>query len=179
MKAQQKSRMLSLVKMFFAMGISWLAEFLSWVLGWYFGRAGWVVKVSFFFDVINASQGIILFLVLFFDTATVDKCRGFLNRKLSKTNSDRTDVGEKFQDNYRIRHGSTVSDSEPANTTTEQVDDKQSTTSPIKMVVSALASPLKKRRDSYEVTPIERLEMKPGLQRGAQFLEVPEIKYGR
>jgi ABC-type uncharacterized transport system permease subunit len=62
--------------MFFAMGISWMAEFTSWLFGWlYGGRAGWVVKASFFFDLVNAAQGVILFAVLFFDSATVEKIR--------------------------------------------------------------------------------------------------------
>lgn len=54
--AQHRFRMLTLVKMFFAMGISWLAEFISWLLVFYFGRKGWVIKWSFGFDIINASQ---------------------------------------------------------------------------------------------------------------------------
>ena len=54
--AQQRFRMITLVKMFFAMGISWLAEFISWLLAYHFGREGWVIKWSFGFDIINASQ---------------------------------------------------------------------------------------------------------------------------
>ena len=94
-------------QMFFAMGISWLAEFTSWLFEWRYGRhQGWVVKArqgcsanrifvdqkvtsitefgphltsavcdSFLFDLINAAQGVILFAVLNFDSATIRNIR--------------------------------------------------------------------------------------------------------
>lgn len=141
--------------MFFAMGISWLAEFLSWVLGWHYGRQPWVVGVSFFFDVINASQvkqpidcafrhyhickilkrafsliqwilifvnvsnlkkermrpysctpfqGIILFLVLFLDSRTVARIRGYASNLRKRRKTDRA-AEETFTDQYRLRDG--------------------------------------------------------------------------
>ncbi len=62
--------------MFFAMGVSWLAELMSWIFEWLYGRHdGLVLKASFFFDMVNAAQGIFLFAVIYFDSATVRKIR--------------------------------------------------------------------------------------------------------
>ena len=117
LRSQQRYRMLTVAKMFFAMGISWVAEVVSWGLVAAFGRRPWVVGASLVFDLLNAVQGVILFLVLFFDSATVSKVRTSLRKGL--TSASASEKGKKGQGDeveglevrpvYRARSGSDAS----------------------------------------------------------------------
>ncbi|TRY76456.1 hypothetical protein TCAL_02020 [Tigriopus californicus] len=148
-RAQQQYRMLTVTKMFFALGISWLSEVISWTLLTLFGRDLWVITTSFLFDVINALQGVILFVVLFFDAGTVSRMRTSIRRTLSATDEPI------LQANYRVRQGSKVS---LTNVTTETriqgpMEAKNGTRESVKTIVSTLSYPLRKSY-TYEVTTV-------------------------
>jgi membrane-bound lytic murein transglycosylase B len=73
--------------MFFAMGIPWLAETLSYGLEWYHGPET-VRYITTIFSIINALQGLILFCVIVFDSSTINKIKqkyggGSPKRKMS------------------------------------------------------------------------------------------------
>jgi hypothetical protein len=53
------------------MGLTWIAEIISWCLGEYFGHSVLIIKISLFFDCLNALQGFTLFCALFFDQVAV------------------------------------------------------------------------------------------------------------
>ena len=57
------------------MGVTWLSEFVNFVSGWIFGEDN-IWKYVFFNDIINLSQGILIFLVLV--------CKKTVYAKLSK-----------------------------------------------------------------------------------------------
>ena len=74
MKAQQKSMYKTVIKMFFAMGITWFAEAISHVLEWAYKPQD-VKYIVLFFKIINSLQGLILFCVIVFDSAMIDKIK--------------------------------------------------------------------------------------------------------
>jgi hypothetical protein len=67
MKSQAKERAKTVAKLFFVMGLTWIAEIISWMLGKYLEHTVLIVKISMFFDCLNALQGFTLFCALFFD----------------------------------------------------------------------------------------------------------------
>ena len=72
-QTQQKMRVV--VKMFFVMGVTWIAEFISWLLSYTIGSKH-VYKIIFPFQVINSLQGLFMFLVIYFDQARIQKICG-------------------------------------------------------------------------------------------------------
>ena len=77
--------------MFFVLGITWIAEVISFLLNYGFAYDNGVecpsvptnaviIKASFLFDSINAFQGIILFCVLFFDASMIRRIRKCFKR---------------------------------------------------------------------------------------------------
>ncbi len=75
-----------MIKMFFAMGIPWVAEVLSFSLDRHFGREN-VQWYIFPFDVVNALQGLIIFCVVFFDSTKLDTLKTLLRRDSSDNES--------------------------------------------------------------------------------------------
>ena len=78
---QYRLRARTLTKLFFVVGITWIAEVTSFFLHNFIGMTGSngaiLVKVSVFFDIINASQGFIMFCVIFFDSGTIKNIKEF------------------------------------------------------------------------------------------------------
>ena len=81
--------------MFFVLGITWIAEVISFLLNYGFAYDNGVdcpsvptnaviIKASFLFDCINAVQGIILFCVLFFDASIIKKINMCMKPSSSK-----------------------------------------------------------------------------------------------
>ena len=81
--------------MFFVLGITWIAEVISFLLNYGFAydngvdcpsvpTNAMIIKASFLFDCINAVQGVILFCVLFFDASIIRKIRSCLKPISSK-----------------------------------------------------------------------------------------------
>jgi hypothetical protein len=70
LRKQQKTRYVTVVKMFFAMGITWLTEVIAHALDWSYGPKN-VRPVVTTFKIINSLQGLILFCVIVFDAATI------------------------------------------------------------------------------------------------------------
>ncbi|CAB4060597.1 MTH [Lepeophtheirus salmonis] len=57
-RKQNRLRHKAVFKLFFAMGISWLAEVISWIIEWTVGKSSSAVIIgSAFFDIVNALQG--------------------------------------------------------------------------------------------------------------------------
>ena len=95
-----------------------------------------------------------------------------------------------LQANYRVRNNSNLSvidtavvavnDSTEKTTKLTQTTSKESTTSPFKLVASALASPMRKRSDKYEVTaPGQELRGQQRIKKtSTAFLDVPKPEYG-
>lgn len=75
---QNKKKIKAVVKMFFVMGITWIAEIVSWGLAWDQGPEK-VYKKAFLFQLINASQGFVMFCVIYFDSAKIKSILEYLN----------------------------------------------------------------------------------------------------
>eukprot|EP00095_Tigriopus_kingsejongensis_P008791 snap_masked-scaffold120_size336265-processed-gene-2.2 protein:Tk08791 transcript:snap_masked-scaffold120_size336265-processed-gene-2.2-mRNA-1 annotation:"centrosomal protein of 97 kda" len=147
-KAQQHTRMLTVTKMFFALGISWMSEVISWSLLTLFGREAWVITASFLFDVINALQGAILFVILFFDVSTVTRMRSSIRRNMTGPNEP------VLKAKYRIRRDSLVS---LTNVTTHSLpkgpaNGKFGSKQPLTSMIATLSYPMRKSY-TYEITP--------------------------
>jgi hypothetical protein len=52
---QNQTKMKAVIKMFFVMGLTWIAEFVSWALTDKYGGHA-IYKTTFVFDLINALQ---------------------------------------------------------------------------------------------------------------------------
>jgi len=63
---QNRTKIFVVMKMFFVMGISWIAELISFFLYWFVGDAFY--KEVFFFQLINSLQGFVMFCAIYFDT---------------------------------------------------------------------------------------------------------------
>lgn len=74
MRAQHKTRYVTVIKMFFAMGVTWLAETISHALEWAYGAKAVRYPVTVF-KIINSLQGFILFCVIFFDATMIAKIK--------------------------------------------------------------------------------------------------------
>ena len=70
-RAQHKSLYKTVIKMFFAMGITWLAEAVSHGLEWAYKPAD-VKYIVLCFKIINSLQGLILFCVIVIDNKMID-----------------------------------------------------------------------------------------------------------
>ncbi len=70
-------------RMFFAMGIPWTGEVISWIIKGAFGVTHWTLLISGVFNIANASQGIFIFAVIFFDSKTLDEIRLLFRRLFS------------------------------------------------------------------------------------------------
>ena len=85
-RTKRRNKMLKvIVKMFFVMGLTWIADMISWALQAkltkyeIFNNKG-LLYSALVFEIINSSQGVIMFLVVFFDNARIK----MLKEKLSK-----------------------------------------------------------------------------------------------
>ena len=58
--------LLIMFQLFFVMGITWIAEVVSWMLLHHYSLSVTIIKASLFFDCLNALQGFTLFCTLFF-----------------------------------------------------------------------------------------------------------------
>lgn len=95
---RNKNRTQTVTRMFFVVGITWIAEVVSFLLNYGLGYNNGipgegaslhtnaiVIKVSFLFDCINAFQGIIMFAVLFLDQQMVKRIGKYLKPNEKKT----------------------------------------------------------------------------------------------
>merc|ERR1712141_506053 len=85
---QNKKRMTAIIKMFFIMGITWLAEIVSFSIDWN-EPSNSDNKISFAFSVINALQGFFMFCAIYFDSSTLDKIKSKLNCCNQQQNTNR------------------------------------------------------------------------------------------
>ena len=100
--------------MFFVVGITWIAEVISFLLnyGFAYNNGGDVhtnaiiIKASFLFDCINAFQGIIMFCVLFFDAPMVRRIGKYVNPKSKKTPTSSGSM--KSEKSIRVKGGGAV-----------------------------------------------------------------------
>ena len=92
-RSKRRNRMMKvIIKMFFVMGLTWIADMISWAIEVKFGdyeifknHKGFLYS-GLVFQIINSSQGIIMFLVVFFDTARIRMLREMLcPSKIKKT----------------------------------------------------------------------------------------------
>ena len=92
-RSKRRNRMMKvIIKMFFVMGLTWIADMISWAIEVKFGayeifknHKGFLYS-GLVFQIINSSQGIIMFLVVFFDTARIKMLREMLcPSKIRKT----------------------------------------------------------------------------------------------
>ena len=88
-RIKRRNKMLKVViKMFFVMGLTWIADMISWAieakLTTYeiFKNKG-LLYSALVFDVINSCQGIIMFLLVFFDNARIKMFREKLCKRSS------------------------------------------------------------------------------------------------
>ena len=70
---RRKQRMKVAIKMFFVMGLTWIADMISWAIATKHGKFEvfknkGLLYSGLVFQIINSSQGIIMFLVVYFDT---------------------------------------------------------------------------------------------------------------
>eukprot|EP00096_Caligus_rogercresseyi_P008200 TRINITY_DN2667_c0_g1_i2.p1 TRINITY_DN2667_c0_g1~~TRINITY_DN2667_c0_g1_i2.p1 ORF type:complete len:638 (+),score=118.93 TRINITY_DN2667_c0_g1_i2:48-1961(+) len=89
-RKQNRLRHKAVFKLFFAMGISWLAEVVSWIFGWTIGHSTAVIYGSAFFDMVNALQGVTIFVVIVFDSANITKIKAFLRKHGKSLSSDQS-----------------------------------------------------------------------------------------
>ena len=69
--------------MFFTLGIPYICDLIAWSLLWAYGRTSLTIfTITGILKAINASQGIIMFCVIFFDSS---KLRTFYNKTMSYT----------------------------------------------------------------------------------------------
>ena len=96
---QNRQKLHVVIKMFFVMGVSWIAEIISFFLNWFVGSYN-IYKSLLFFQLINSLQvpflilcqhnlvetnyfvfkGLIMFCVIYFDTARVKKIWNVIQR---------------------------------------------------------------------------------------------------
>ena len=88
-RSKRRNRMMKvIIKMFFVMGLTWIADMISWAieakLTTYeiFKNKG-LLYSALVFDVINSCQGIIMFLLVFFDNARIKMFREKLCKRSS------------------------------------------------------------------------------------------------
>jgi len=85
-RATQKAQYITVVKMFFVLGVTWICEVVSHGLGWKYGDSSETVNVlTAIFTVINSLRGVIMFFVIVVDNARLSAV-GKTIRKLSRTN---------------------------------------------------------------------------------------------
>merc|ERR1712029_1035378 len=92
--ARRKQRMKVAIKMFFVMGLTWIADMISWAIATNHGefevfKNKGLLYSGLVFQIINSAQGIIMFLVVYFDTARIKMFREFL---CNKSNDKKTSV---------------------------------------------------------------------------------------
>ncbi|XP_040563393.1 probable G-protein coupled receptor Mth-like 3 [Lepeophtheirus salmonis] len=91
-RKQNRLRHKAVFKLFFAMGISWLAEVISWIIEWTVGKSSSAVIIgSAFFDIVNALQGVTIFVVIVFDSANIIKIKKFF-KKYSHSSEHNTNL---------------------------------------------------------------------------------------
>lgn len=94
-RSKRRNKMLRVIfKMFFVMGLTWTAEMIFWVIEAKFGdyeifKTKGLLYSGLVFQIINSAQGIIMFLVVYFDTARIKMFREFL---CNKSNDKKTSV---------------------------------------------------------------------------------------
>lgn len=97
---KRRQRMRVVIKMFFVMGLTWIADIIHWAIetkhGKYeiFKNKG-LLYSGLFFVIINSSQGIIMFMVVYFDTGRIqalkNKYTEFTNGPQPKSNEPEND----------------------------------------------------------------------------------------
>jgi len=100
---QNKKRMKAIIKMFFIMGITWIAEIVSFSIDWHDPNNS-DNPISFAFSIINALQGFFMFCAIYFDSSTITKIKSKLNCNGSVSNSQTN-----YENNTRSRRTSTLS----------------------------------------------------------------------
>jgi len=75
-KQQTKQRFMVVVELFFVMGLNWVAEIISWALGWSMGLQS-ISKISMVFDIANSLQGFIIFIIVVLKSRTIKSIKKF------------------------------------------------------------------------------------------------------
>ncbi|TRY77264.1 hypothetical protein TCAL_04042, partial [Tigriopus californicus] len=81
LRAQNKTKYTTVVKMFFAMGLTWIAEQVSFLLETIYHPSE-VKYVTTVFKIINSLQGFTMFCVIYFDAKNIEKISKILNESL-------------------------------------------------------------------------------------------------
>lgn len=90
---QKRNNFKTTVKMFFTLGIPYICDLVAWSLLWAYGRTSLTIfTITSVLKTINASQGFIMFCVIFFDSS---KIRTFYNKTMSYTTRSTFIVSEK------------------------------------------------------------------------------------
>ena len=76
LRARNTAHFKTVVKMFFALGLTWTCEFVSWILEWGYGKTNPAsFRFSSIFKVLNALQGFIMFCVIVCNSSTVKRIK--------------------------------------------------------------------------------------------------------
>jgi len=98
-KRQTKQRFSIVVELFFVMGLTWIAEIASWAIGWGLGtKVVWVSSVVF--DITNALQGFIIFVIVVMKSRIIRSIKRFILGLPSPSfqSSTKKQVSRKHQD---------------------------------------------------------------------------------
>ena len=93
-RAKRRNCMLrAVLKIFFVMGLTWIAEMISWALeakfeGYNLFKFKEFVYCDLVFQIINSCHGIILFLVVFFDSKRITELKKKMTKKPVETIAD-------------------------------------------------------------------------------------------
>ena len=97
---KRRQRMRVVIKMFFVMGLTWIADIIDWAIETKHGKYEifkdkGLLYSGLFFVIINSSQGIIMFIVVYFDSGRIqalkDKYTEFTNSPQPKSHEPEND----------------------------------------------------------------------------------------
>ena len=74
----------SIIKIFLATGISWIAEVVSWSLYYFFNNEELILTIAFPFDVVNALSGVTLFLAIVLDQKAISLIKKMNPKRIFK-----------------------------------------------------------------------------------------------
>merc|ERR1711879_695200 len=82
--SQSKRKVKAVCKVFFVMGLTWIAEIITWILKITYGHHR-IYKFIFPLEVLNASQGVIMFCVVYFTRDQIQSLKSGFRSKPSVT----------------------------------------------------------------------------------------------
>jgi len=141
-KRRTTQRFMIVVELFFIMGLNWIGEIVTWAVSWGYGTRAW--QAALFFDIVNALQGFIIFVIVVMKSRIIKSIKRFFLGLPVPTSVQNSIKRFTERRHHTHHHGG----GQPSHDRRPDHDDRSQ---PVRKTISGPISSLTKSRDSQDL----------------------------